>query len=239
MTGMDEPTILVPVDVSDPTGTGPDPALVELLHPLRVVLLGYYPVPDQAVPEQLRDKYEEEATERIEDAAAAFEGDGGDVEAVVVFTRDRATSIDRLVAEYDCDVVLSPGAYEAVEQVLVPLRGDPIIEQIVSFVGALLEASDASVTLFHALDPNEDGTESEYMLRGAMDRLTEEGVDRERISWRQETSETPARAILTAGESHDVIVIGESEPSLKDRILGTVPNRIIDRSDTPVLVVLR
>lgn len=239
MSGTGDPTILVPVDVSDGSTAEPDPELVELLHPLRVVLLGYYPVPDQAVPEQLRDKYEDDAIERIEGIAEAFEDRGGDVEAVVVFTRDRATSIDRIVAEYDCDAVLTPAEFRPVEKVLVPLRGDPILGQIVSFVGELLRHSDATVTLYHGIAPDEEGTESEFMLRGAADRLTEEGIDRDRITWTQSETESPAAEIVTRAKAHDVIVIGESEPTLRKRILGDIPNRIISKAGRPVLVVRR
>lgn len=237
MSGMDDPTILVPIDVSEPSSSEPDVALVELLHPLRVVLLGYYPVPDQAAPEQLRDEYEAEATERIEQIADAFADRGGDVEAVVVFTRDRGASVDRLAAEYDCDAVLSPGTFERVERVFVPLRGDPNLERIVSFVGELLRESDATVTLYHAVTSGEDASESEFVLRGVADRLAESGLARERITWERSETDSPAAEIVSHAEDHDIVVIGESEPSLRDRILGDVPARIIDRTGRPVLVV--
>jgi nucleotide-binding universal stress UspA family protein len=236
---MDDPTILVPIDVSEPSAAAPDPGFVELLHPLRVVLLGYYPVPDQAAPEQLRDEYEAEATERLERTAEPFADREGDVEAVVVFTRDRSTSVDRLATEYDCDAVLSPGGFERVRRVLVPLRGDPIIERIVSFVGELLRESDTTVTLYHALAPGEDPTESEFILRGAADRLAEDGLDRDRIAWEQSESESPVSGIVSLAETHDIVVIGESEPSLRDRILGDVANNVIERIEGPVLVVRR
>lgn len=235
MAGMDDPTILVPINVAEPST--PDPDLVELLHPLRVVLLGYYLVPDQAAPEQLRDEYEGEATETIERIGDAFADRGGDVEAVVVFTRDRSTSIDRLASEYDCDAVLLPGEFETVTRVLVPLRGDPNLDRIVTFVEALLRESDAKVTLYHAVTPNEDPTESEFILRGAADRLSEDGLDRDRIEWRQSETDAPVSDIVALADDHDVVVIGESEPSLRDRILGDVPNRIIDRTGKPVLVI--
>ncbi len=239
MAGMDDPTILVPIDVSESSTSIADPELVELLHPLQVVLLGYFPVPDQAAPEQLRDQYGEEATDRIERAADAFADRGGDVEAVVVFTRSRAESVDRLAAEYDCDVVLTAGEFERVDRVLVPLRGDPNLERIVAFVGELLAESDATVTLYHAVTPGEDPTQSEFILRGAADRLREDGLDRERITWEQSETESPAAEIVSLAADHDIVVIGESEPSLRGRILGDVPSRVIDRTGRPVLVVRR
>lgn len=237
MAGMDDPTILVPIDIADSSDSMLNPALVELLHPVRVVLLGYFLVPDQAAPEQLRDQYEAESRERIQRIADAFIDRGGSVESVVVFTRDRATSVDRLATEYDCDAVLLPGAFERVERVLVPLRGDPNLERIVTFVGDLLAESDATVTLYHAVTPDEDGTQSEFILRGAADRLSDDGLERSRISWQQSETGSPGVEIASLADDHDIVVIGESEPSLRERILGSVPNMIIDRTGRPVLVV--
>lgn len=228
-------SILVPIDVSEPSP--PDPALVELLHPLRVVLLGYYPVPDQAAPDQLREEYEPEAIETLERMAEAFVDRGGDVEAVVVFTRDRSASVDRLAEERNCDAVLSPGEFREIKRVLVPLRGDPNLERIIEVVGGLLDESDAEVTLYHAVTPEEDPTASEFLLRGAADRLAEDGVDRDRIRWEQSKTDSPAGEIVSLSDEYDIVVIGESEPSLRDHILGDVPNRIIDRTGRPVLVI--
>lgn len=231
----EQPTILVPVDVSDPST--PSQALVTLVGPLHVVLLGYYQVPDQSAPEQLREEYEDEASANLEGVAESFETEGAEVDAVIVFTRDRQTSIDRIASEYECDAVFVPGTIEQVGRVLVPLRGDPNLERIVMFVGRLIRGSDIEVTLYHAVTPGEDPTESEFILRGAADRMSEESIDRDRITWEQSETESPVSEIVSLAEEHDVVVIGETEPSLRERILGDVPTRIIDQTGRPVFVI--
>jgi len=229
-------TILVPIDVSAPFV--PDSRLLELFTSLDVVLLGYYPVPDQSAPDQLKTEFESEATERLEGVADAFVSAGVNaIEAVVVFTRDRGTSVDRVAAEFECDAVLAPGQLERVNRVLVPLRGDPNLDRIVMFVAEILQDHDAEVTLFHAVEPDEDPTESEFILRGAADRLSEIGIDRDRIDWHQSETESPSSVIVELAEEYDIVVIGESEPTLRDRILGDIPNRIIDRTGRPVLII--
>jgi len=67
---LEDTTVLVPMNAADPVE--PPPALVELLHPHRVVVLGYYPVPDQASPEQLQAEHGETAAETVENAAEHF-----------------------------------------------------------------------------------------------------------------------------------------------------------------------
>lgn len=231
-----DPTIVVPVNAADPTE--PPPALVELLHPLRLVVLGYYPVPDQASPEQLREEYEGEATDAVEEVASHFTGRGGDVESVVVFTRDRSKTIDRIAEEYGADAVLTSGSIgETLDRVLVPLKGDANIERIVQFVGDLLENSHASVTIYHVADSEENESHGEFLLRGACDRLREDGLDPDRIDWKQTRSQSPSKAIVSAAEEYDMLVVGESEPTLRDRILGVVTSEVIEESSHPVLVV--
>ena len=233
---LDDPTILLPVNAADPEE--PPPAIVELLHPHRVIVLGYYPVPDQASPEQFQDEYETEATDAIAEIAGHFDDSRGSVESIVVFTRDREETIDRVAAERGVDAVLTAGdAGEVLSRVLVPLKGDVNIEPIVAFVGDLLRESEAAVTLYHVADSDEDESRGEFLLRGACDRLEEDGLDPDRIGWEQERAGSPASAIATTAEKFDLIVVGESNPTLRDRILGAVTSQLIVESTHPVLVV--
>lgn len=229
-------TILIPVDVS--TDDRPSGAILELLHPADIVLVGWYPVPDQTAPEQMRDEYEADAIERIEAIADDLPHASGAIETLVVFTRDRADTVDRVADEYDCDAVLVARDVGAVDRVFVPIRGDLNLDAILSFAGVLLEESQAAITLFHASPAGEeDPSAGDLLLQGAEDRLLEAGIDAARIDTVNVSTENPVDEIVAAGEEADVLIIGETEPSLVERILGDVPSRIIERSSRPVLVV--
>ena len=229
-------TILVPLDISAPEE--PDRALLDLLSPVHVVLLGYYPVPDQNAPAHLRDQYEEEAAEKLDAIADDFAEEGSEVTSVLVFTRDRDASIERVANERDCTAILTSGTTGPVDRVLVPLRGEANLTEIVTLLADLLRVSEASVTLFTVT--TEEGTgEREFLLRGAADRLREAGVDPERVDWALEEADgkPPEEAILERADEYDLLVVGETEPTLRERILGAVTTRLIDRTDQPVLVV--
>jgi len=231
------PTVLVPVDVS--TEERPDPDLLALLRPTKVVLVGWYPVPDQVALEQMQAEHEEDAVARIEEIAADLP-EGTDVETLVVFTRDRSETVDRVAKEYDAEVVVVPRDVRVVERVLVPIRGDVNLDRILSVVAALLGESDATVTLFHGVpDGDEDPSVGETLLEGAADRLADAGVDTDRIDTSTVVSESPVDDIVDATQNHDVLIIGESKPPLVEHILGDVPTKVIERSGRPVLVVRR
>jgi hypothetical protein len=231
MARVDDLTILVPVDVSadDP------PALdvVDHLGDVEVVLLGYFLVPDQAEPALLRDQHGPEAAARL-DAVAA---DHGGPDEVLVFTHDREATIDRVADEYGCDAVLTGGDTADVERVLVPLRGDVNLDRILAVVADLLLAGEETATLFHAVAADADASEGELLLMGAVDRLVEYGVDRDRLDWRLSESDDPSGDIVALGVEYDLVVLGETEPSLVDRIIGGFLSGLVDALETPALIV--
>lgn len=227
-------TLLVPVDISAPEEF--DKSLLELFGPMRVILLGYYPVPDQSAPEQLRDEFEEQAADALEEIADRFDEET-EVKTVLVFTRDRETTVERVGGEHNSDAVLISGEVEDVEKVLVPIRGNPNIDNIADFVGALMQETDATVTLFHVTEDEHDERVSEFILRGVADKLREEGVDPERIDWEQRSGGSPKNEISEFAEEYDVLVMGETEPSLRKRIFGDIPSTVVNELGIPVLIV--
>jgi len=224
-------TILVPVDVSEPDT--PTLAVLDLLRPFEVVLLGYFPVPDQAEPALIKDEYESEAAARLDEVAAGQ----GEVTEVLVFTHDREATIDRVADKYDCDVVLAGGDTDKIERILVPIRGDANLERIDSVVAGLLRGSDATATFFHSVAEGDESSQGEFLLRGTVDRLTEYGIDGDRIDWRLSEGGDALTDIVGLGGEFDMVVMGETEPSLRERIIGDFLSRVIDEIEVPTLIV--
>lgn len=227
--------LLWPTDAADPTA--PPAGLLDLLADHRLLVLGHYSVPDQTTPEQLRSTHGDAATAAVESVADAIHERGIPVESVVVFTRDRAETIDRVAAEREVDAVLTPGVVDQpITRIFAPIRGDENLERVVSFVAGLARRSGVEVTLYNTGDSGE-ASSGEFLLRGAADRLSEGGVDPDRIEWIGEESEDAVESILVAATEYDLLVIGESEPSLRERILGNAAGQLVDAADQPVAVV--
>ncbi len=224
-------TILVPVDVSEPEPPPLD--VLDHLGTIEVVLLGYFPVPDQAEPALLRDQYGPEAADRLN----AVAGEHGHVAEVLVFTHDRASTIDRIADEYGCNAVLTGGDSATVDRVLVPLRGDMNLDRILAVVADLLMAGEETATLFHSVAEGADPSGGELLLMGAVDRLVEYGVDRDRVDWRVSEGGDPRTDIVELGAEYDLVVLGETEPSLRERIIGDVLSGIVDALEAPALIV--
>ena len=228
-------TILVPVDVSndDP----PAQSLIDFCRSVEVVLLGYYPVPDQVAPAQLRQHHKSDATATLAETVGAFSASGIDVTDVLVFTHDHQDTIDRVANQYDCGAVLTLGKAEHIETVFVPIRGDTNLERIVSLLASVMRMNDASITFFHSVAEDSDPSHGEFLVRGAVNRLDEAGIDRDRIDWQLSETESPHDEIIELAREYDLLVLGETKPSLRERILGTVPSRIVDEVDKPAFIV--
>ena len=223
--------ILIPVDVSE--ADLPPLGVLDHLGAVEVVLLGYFLVPDQAEPALIRDQYGSDAADRL-DAVAAEHGSPTEV---LVFTHDREATIDRIADEYDCEAVLTAGRTTVVDRILVPLRGDVNLDRVLAVVADLLLAGEESATLFHSVAEDADPSHGELLLVGAVDRLVEYGVDRDRVDWRLSEGGDPAADIVELGGEYDLVVLGETEPSLRDRIIGDVLSAVVDALDVPALIV--
>ncbi|WP_254273184.1 hypothetical protein [Haloarcula marina] len=231
MKGVGELTILVPVDISEAEPPALD--VLDGLGAVEVVILGYFPVPDQAEPALLRDQYGSTAADRLDALAAEY----GASDGVLVFTHDREATIDRIADEYGCNAVLTGGRATAANRVLVPLRGDVNLDRILGVVADLLLAGHETATLFHSVAEDADSSHGELLLMGAVDRLVEYGVDRDRVDWRLTEGGDPQADIVELGAEYDIVVLGETEPSLREQIMGDVLSGIVDALEVPALVV--
>jgi nucleotide-binding universal stress UspA family protein len=231
MTRLGDLTILVPVDVSE--AELPPLDVLDHLGVVEVVLLGYFPVPDQAEPALVRDQHGSTAAERLDAVAAGY----ATHDEVLVFTHDREATIDRIADECDCNAVLTAGRATTVDRVLVPLRGDVNLDRILGVVADLLFAGDETATLFNSVPEDTNPSQGELLLMGAVDRLVEYGVDRDRIDWRLGEGGDPQTDIAELGREYDLVVLGETDPSLRERIIGDVLSGIADALDGPALIV--
>lgn len=231
MPPIEELSILIPVDISDPDPPRLD--VLDVLRPFEVVLLGYFPVPDQSEPAWLKDEFEDEAAARLDAVAAGH----GELEEVLVFTHDREATIDRVADDHGCEAILTAGDTDHLDRILVALRGDANVQRIVSVVANLLRGSDAAATVLHAVPEGVDPSEGESLLEAAVEQLVQQGIDEGRLDRELVTEGGPKAAILARQADYDLVVLGETEPSLRERIIGAFLSGLIDEIERPALIV--
>lgn len=231
----DRPSILVPVRVLE--GESLSEGVPEVLANAHVVLLGYHEVPDQTATDQAQAQFEDQATQRLDELQEILEDAGATVDRVLVFTHDAQATIDRMNTEHDILAVLVPAATTAVEDVLVAIRGTVGIDRIARVVTGLFGGTDASVTLYHVVEDDETEADVQTLFDGMIDRLVERGLDADAIDTRIEHAEDTQGALVEATDGCDVLIMGESDPSLKTLVFGMRADRVADQFYGPVFVV--
>jgi len=232
------PKVLVPVEVSAGDEPQLSPLLASFLSPLKIVLLGYYRVPEQTALSQAETDFGDEANERMRALTDSFDVAGAEVtEAKLVFTHDEAQTLERVANEEECDAVLIPNESDGMDRVLVPLRGSTNVKMILYFVNALLGESASEVTLVNVASSEDAVEEKRLMLKGAEETLDEMGIDPSRIDSEVHVAKDVVAKLIEVSEDYDIMVIGESEPTISTLVLGEVPERVERRADCPILVV--
>lgn len=223
------------VSDSDHLGT----SVIEFFTPTKVVVLGYWPVPDQSSPQQLREQFEDEARQSLEVISQPLKDQGVEVTTELSFTKDRDHLIDRVANAHGCQSVLSPGTLRSIppESVLVLLKSDSDLDRIVETLGTLFAGSDVDILLFHALESEDDPDSTEYMLHGVADRLADRGIDPDRIRWEQSDRGSRVDTIVSEVSDHDLVVLSESQPTVRERVFGPVQSAITDQTDRPSLTI--
>ncbi|ELY65783.1 universal stress protein [Natronococcus jeotgali] len=228
--------VLVPVDIFG--GESVPQTVVEVLASVPVVLLGYRELPDQVGTDQARDQYGSRARVELDELHTVFEDAGClDVSSRLAFTHDRLETIERAAVESDCDAILLLNPVPVLERVLVAVRGDVNLEYIARFLGAVLADTALAVTLFHVAPDEDERSRRTELLDAAVDELVATGVARDRIDTSIVVDGSPTRAILEAAADHDMLVVGESRPSIRRYIFRDRAKTLAREAVDPVLVV--
>lgn len=150
-------------------------------------------------------------------------------------------TVERVVVERDCHavVLLKPG-YE-LHDILAALRPGPMATRILHFLAELLADTDYRATLLYV--PDAEGEEVEEARRELellqRELLEREGIGADRVETELGADEDREEAVLEAAGRHDLVLVGETEPSVREEIFGDFSRRLADEADVPVIVVRR
>lgn len=223
---------LVPVEVLE--GESVAPGIIELLASAEVVLLGYHRLPEQTTPGQARLSFEDQATAKLDEIAAAFADAGATVETRLVFTHDPEQTFERVATETESDAVVHCNPMMAADDLFVALHGQVAAERIGSVVAALVAGREIAVSLAEIAGPEVDTLN---LLERAERALLDGGVESTRITTETIRTETPITTIVERARGMDAIVLGERAPSWREVVFGDFEDRVADASLGAVIVV--
>lgn len=147
----------------------------------------------------------------------------------------RRSTVDVIVDEADCDVVVASraGRLDAVASILLAVAGGPHSGLAIDVARAVAEAHDAWVDVFH-VDAGGDGPDPVEIVEAADERL---GGFEQFDTWVYEADEV-ADAIIEQSAYYDVTVLGTPQKGrLRQFVDGSTTGSVERRADVPVLTV--
>lgn len=236
MVELHELPVLVPVDVL--SGQSVPVTVIEALASVPVLLLGYNEVPDQTSAGQAQQQFEGQIRAELSELRTTFESFGCAVSTRIAFTHDRFQTFERVAIEDDCSAIILLNPAPVLESMLVAIRSDVNVDHVTALVAAVLADTEITVTLLHVATSDEERATGESAIGSAAERLERRDIGAERIA-RTIAEGPPTDAILDVATDHDLLVLGESRPSIRRRIFRDRAERIAKRSLDPVIVIRR
>lgn len=235
---MEHPTVLVFVEFPNPEfPTGG--FLNHLAYP-DVELVGFYHLDDDESVQQARDEYEEEFTAELQEQAEQFEQRGVRTTFSIEFNHDSIETRQRIAKANKVDAILTLGGANGIGKVLIASRHTKGAKEKVTNLLNIVNRDDLiSVGLVHVADPDDPEGEDEgkRVLEEVASILTSEGIPSVQISREVRTGEDVAFELQQAARSYDLLVLGETEQDLGDRVFGPVNEYVVNETDIPVLIV--
>ena len=234
---MEHPTVLVFVELPDPDV--PTTGFLKGLKYPDVEVVGFYLLDDDESAEEARAAHEDGFASELAEIAERFEQEGVRAEHEVVFGRDRFAARQQVVERDAVDAVLLPGAANTLGEVLIASRELRSADRKVSLLDVVDQEELISIDLIHVADPDDPEGESagKRILKETASTLVDAGVPETRISRDVRTETDVAFELSQAARGYDLVVLGETERDLGDRIFGPIGEYIVDERDVPVLIL--
>lgn len=213
--------------------------LLNAFQHVHVTLLGYHLVPEQMAPEHARDQFEEEAFADLDEAAEEMGQYDVEVETHLIFTSNLVSTIERVVSEQAIDALLHLRPLAQIRRVLVPLYGtQQQPEHVATFVTALARNETIEVRVRVLVQPHQTAEEKAELRQQQHGVFNAADVAAEQLDVQTVETDDPMRAIVELSDECDLIVLGEADPSLRERIFGQFHERLVPEVACPVVLVL-
>lgn len=227
-------TVLVPIEFPDPD---PLPStFIEGLTDCKVILLGVYEFPGDSSPDE-RQRREIEAYQVLYNIAADFVHGGELAEVELVMGENVGDAPTTVAEDRDVDALLVPNPITTLGHVLVAIREEKFVGPIVDFVSTLNQDVLLHTQLLHVAESEDDVAAGEQLLSEVKRQLVDAGYSRAGVDAEVVVSDDPPFAISQAASDNDMIVMGETQSPVTERVFGKTYDSIAERTEVPIIVV--
>jgi nucleotide-binding universal stress UspA family protein len=149
------------------------------------------------------------------------------------------TSVDTLLRRAPCDVYVERVGRIAgeVDRILLPVAGGPHVRPAAAAATAIAATNDGTVTAVSVLEAGTDREAATEWLTEAAEALTAAPGPEVAVETGVRESESVEDALVEMATEYDIVVFGATRQSgLRERLVGSVPRRVADRTDRTVIL---
>ena len=149
------------------------------------------------------------------------------------------TNLDRLIERAPCDLYVERIGYEAngVDSVLLPVAGGPHVPSAALAAKAIVVRNDATAHVLSVDASDSDPDAARDHIETAALMLAEAPGPDIRIETLLRTGEGVADVIAETATDHDLLILGATRHgAVRRRIVGSIPQTVIHRTDRTVLL---
>lgn len=148
-------------------------------------------------------------------------------------------TVDEILKRARTDVYVERIGREAgtVDSVLMPVAGGPHVDASAKVTTAIAGGNDASVHVCSVVTEGAEGRVTEDFLSEGVEAVERGPGPSVPVETEIVENQNVTDAIVEAAEDHDVVILGATRKGpLRGRLVGSVPRRVVRRSDATVLI---
>jgi nucleotide-binding universal stress UspA family protein len=149
------------------------------------------------------------------------------------------TTVDALVERAPCDLYVERVGREAdgVGSVLLPVAGGPNVRVAATAATVIAVRNDAEVLVLSVATDEVTPDDASRYVEEARDAVRDVSDGDVPVDTRVRDAENATDAVVAEAEGHDVVVLGATRQSaFRRRLVGSVPRRVVRRTDRTVIV---
>ena len=149
------------------------------------------------------------------------------------------TTVDTLVEQAPCDLYVERVGREAdgVDSILLPVAGGPHVETAARVAAAIAVRNDATVVVYSVETPSGGDGDADAFVGAGVDAVRATVGDAVPLERAVTAGDDVTTAIVDEASSHDVVVLGTTrQGTLRRKLLGSVPRRVVERTDRTVIL---
>lgn len=234
-----EASIVAAVDITKDDNEIPA-EILRTLQTSRVLLLGYKEIPEQTEPEQSEEKYGEEAKERLDKMAEDMRQQNIDIDKDLVFTKNLAETISRVVEDWHCQAILTARPIHVLERLVVPVY-DPsqVNTRLMTILRRLAESKSVEIVVGLMAEEDEEEFNEERLKAAIEQQFTLAGLEVYRYKNQSRKGKSAKNMMEELVEETDLVVLSESDSSHRKSFFNRIHQQIVKAVSAPVMVVLK